>query len=181
MLKKLLLKVIIFSLFLSFTSIQNNYSMDNVKKIVFKEYKNNGINVQHFYFENINKSDIVEKTKENMLLKNYLVSRRADGTVIKSIDGGLNWYPFISGSSQELNFELYPNPVADILNVRLENVQEQIQIISIYDITGKIMNDYVMINIISKSLDVHNLPSGMYILTLSSNSCKNNALQFFKQ
>ncbi len=167
-------------IFITFVSIQKNYSMDNIKKIVTKEYTKDGINVQHFYYEKIIIKPKDAGKKEN-LLSNYIVTRKTDNTMLKSIDGGLNWFLFTTENSQELNFEIYPNPSADVLNVRLENVQEQIQNISIYDITGKIVNDYIMIDFISNSLDIHNLPTGMYILAISSNSSHNKALQFFKQ
>jgi hypothetical protein len=154
--------------------------MDNIKKIDTKEYTKDGINVQHFYYEKIISKTKNILIKEN-LLSNYLVTSKVDGTMLKSIDGGLNWYLFTNENSQVLNFEIYPNPTTDILYVKLQNVQDQNMNITVLNFNGKVMNDYVTIDIKNRTLNVLNLPIGMYFLTISSTNGRNSALQFCKQ
>lgn len=180
MLKKTLIKMLILFIFFSLFLIPKIYSMENIKKIMIKEYTIDKINVQHFYFEKNIKNNIGEIKKEN-LLSSYLVNHNADGTMLKSIDGGLNWYRFTINNSRVLNFRLYPNPTIDILNFELQNAQEDIQNVSVFDLNGKIMNNNIVIDLANKSLDVHNLPKGNYLLTINSIDGKNRAIPFFKQ
>ncbi len=61
---------------------------------------------------------------------------------------------------QTVNFRLYPNPANDLLTVH--NVSG-VKTISIYSVTGKLINSYVNSNSVIR-LNVSDLPSGLYLM-----------------
>lgn len=76
-------------------------------------------------------------------------------------------------------FTLYPSPVADVLNIRLNYESTSRVSLKIMDMLGKIMVD---LNNISSSVkvDVHNLTAGIYFVRISS-ATGENILKFIKQ
>jgi len=64
---------------------------------------------------------------------------------------------------KEFEFEIYPNPVNDQLQLKIAN-SIQVQNIRIYSISGKVFMNLSP----SKSIDVSGLPSGMYLLEVES-------------
>lgn len=88
-------------------------------------------------------------------------------------------------STQDNNFEnlvFYPNPTNNLLNISsgtsLQNAK-----ISIYDITGRVLSNRVNINLINNNsitLNVSNLASGNYFITIESDDNKKSTKQFIK-
>jgi hypothetical protein len=62
--------------------------------------------------------------------------------------------------NNDLSFKVYPNPTSEVLTISTEGIFTA----SISDISGKVM----MSNLTSSQVNVGNLPSGMYFLTVSS-------------
>ena len=65
---------------------------------------------------------------------------------------------------QALNSEFYPNPVSDILNLRSTD-WNQVKSVEMHSLTG--LSVYKSGKSVSKTIDVKNLPVGMYILTIT--------------
>ncbi|MHA7943523.1 T9SS type A sorting domain-containing protein [Formosa sp. 3Alg 14/1] len=71
---------------------------------------------------------------------------------------------------ETLNFEfnIYPNPATDVLNVKIEGLEADTPI-RIFDMSGKLLYNQVIQaggRILYKTLDVSRYPKGMYILTI---------------
>lgn len=66
---------------------------------------------------------------------------------------------------KKLEFNIFPNPVIDILSVQNEEIGQKH--ISIFDITGNLKMSKVS-NLTLEKLDVSNLPVGQYILSIQS-------------
>lgn len=63
-----------------------------------------------------------------------------------------------------LNSEFYPNPVSDILNLKSTD-WNQVRSVELHSLTG--LSVYKSGKTVSKTIDVKNLPVGMYILTIT--------------
>lgn len=72
----------------------------------------------------------------------------------------------ISGAAAQ--FKLYPNPSADFVNVSFEQFQPGDVKLSLVDLSGKVVAEYLQPNVgvgtFTKSLDVNTVPSGMYFV-----------------
>ena len=91
--------------------------------------------------------------------------------VVGSLAGGLvlysqNYlYSGISESAGSSYFELYPNPVSGILNIRLDAGSTARVRYQIYDVTGKLMDEREIPGLHQK-IDVSSYPSGLYVVTV---------------
>ena len=70
------------------------------------------------------------------------------------------------GQNNDLtSIKLYPNPIIDRLNVKLENPIQQDGVIRVYDIWGKLLQDRRIISGTSQvNLNLDNLTSGVYFI-----------------
>lgn len=71
------------------------------------------------------------------------------------------------------NLIIYPDPVSDLLHIRIQNLSFRMQNFSIRNILGELMADSQMLNMNSGDefiLDVSHYPKGMYFL-IGENSC----------
>lgn len=76
---------------------------------------------------------------------------------------------------------MYPNPVVDKVNLRIENPGEGVISFKILDLRGKIIESHISGNTsLNHSLDLSNLPSGAYIL-VASTSRDVQSFKFCKQ
>lgn len=96
------------------------------------------------------------------------------------IEGTINPLSIEDNSFENLVF--YPNPTNDLLNISsgtsLQNAK-----ISLYDITGRVLSNRVNINLINNNsitLNVSNLASGNYFITIESDDNKKSTKQFIK-
>ncbi|WP_299224672.1 T9SS type A sorting domain-containing protein [uncultured Psychroserpens sp.] len=64
------------------------------------------------------------------------------------------------------SFEIYPNPVSDILNVKLNNVLPNSVVINIYDIQGKLIHNIYNLQNKETIIDVSQFQSGLYFVEL---------------
>lgn len=67
----------------------------------------------------------------------------------------------------EAQIQIYPNPIESTLHIA--GLQKQIQYVSIYSTTGKILKAQRVNGIMSTSIDLIDLPQGAYILYLQLN------------
>lgn len=85
-------------------------------------------------------------------------------TASASIDGN----QFIQG----LKYSLYPNPASDWMNIDMEVENDGEYLITMHDLSGKLIKTqnlgYLYKGRISTSLEVFELPTGNYILTISN-------------
>lgn len=77
---------------------------------------------------------------------------------------------------QKTNIKLYPNPVKDILKINLSD-QEKIAEISIYNAAGQ------QLKTVSKQseINVENLPKGIYMIDVKTDSDQRHQSKFIKQ
>lgn len=70
----------------------------------------------------------------------------------------------INQNAIQNNLNVYPNPVTDILNVKIENMQN----IAIHDATGKLVFNMMYKNANELELDLVHFEKGLYIITVST-------------
>nr|WP_294900981.1 DNRLRE domain-containing protein [uncultured Pedobacter sp.] len=75
---------------------------------------------------------------------------------------------------------VYPNPVKNILNVKLAKAYSSAGL-RVSDITGKVIYEVDFSNQIQKSIDVSNLTSGIYIISLNAFGVEQKEFKFLKE
>ena len=73
---------------------------------------------------------------------------------------------------------IYPNPSKDFINVSISN--SEIKSIEIFNILGKKITSYPLQNVSQTKVDVTNLPSGVYLLSLMDSSNKTTLKKIIK-
>ena len=64
--------------------------------------------------------------------------------------------------------EVYPNPVSDLLNIRLENSKNEEAEMKLYDAAGRVVSQKILSNC-QESFSMKDLAPGMYLLRISQN------------
>ena len=67
-----------------------------------------------------------------------------------------------------LSFEMYPNPVSDVLNIQLPSGTDKAEV-GVYDYTGRLVSTKT-ISSNDSTLDVQNISKGIYILRVTTNT-----------
>ena len=67
-----------------------------------------------------------------------------------------------------LSFEMYPNPVSDVLNIQLPTGTDKAEV-GVYDYTGRLVSTKT-ISSNDSTLDVQNISKGIYIIRVTTNS-----------
>ena len=67
-----------------------------------------------------------------------------------------------------LSFEMYPNPVSDVLNIQLPSGTDKAEV-GVYDYTGRLVSTKT-ISSNDSALDVQNISKGIYIIRATTNS-----------
>ena len=67
-----------------------------------------------------------------------------------------------------LSFEMYPNPVSDVLNIQLPTGTDKAEV-GVYDYTGRLVSTKT-ISSNDSTLDVQNISKGIYILRVTTNT-----------
>ncbi len=67
-----------------------------------------------------------------------------------------------------LSFEMYPNPVSDVLNIQLPTGTDKAEV-GVYDYTGRLVSTKT-ISSNDSTLDVQNISKGIYIIRVATNS-----------
>jgi len=67
-----------------------------------------------------------------------------------------------------LSFEMYPNPVSDVLNIQLPSGTDKAEV-GVYDYTGRLVSSKT-ISSNDSTLDVQNISKGIYILRVTTNT-----------
>jgi len=67
-----------------------------------------------------------------------------------------------------LSFEMYPNPVSDVLNIQLPTGTDKAEV-GVYDYTGRLVSTKT-VSSNDSTLDVQNISKGIYIIRVATNS-----------
>mgnify|MGYP006428250129 CR=1 FL=1 len=65
---------------------------------------------------------------------------------------------------------MYPNPVQDKVSVNLSQFNEEAKQLSVYDVTGKLINNYTIDNQDNYEINMSNYASGLYIVKIETAS-----------
>ena len=65
---------------------------------------------------------------------------------------------------------MYPNPVEDKVTLDLSQFNEQARQLSLYDVTGKLINNYTIDNQENYEINMSNYASGVYIVKIETAS-----------
>ena len=76
-----------------------------------------------------------------------------------------------------LSFEMYPNPVSDVLNIQLPTGTEKAEV-GVFDYTGRLVTSKI-ISSNDNTIDVQKLSKGIYLIRVSSDA-KIGAQRFIK-
>ncbi|MFC5874631.1 Por secretion system C-terminal sorting domain-containing protein [Chryseobacterium arachidis] len=130
---------------------------DNLSAAIVKTVKSNS---------NTNAVSAVINDSEELVLTPHsngnaeiVVSFNSNGKVVdKVLSITSSTSVLATAEVKKLEFSIYPNPVTDILNIR---TQEKVLNISVYDMSGKLVNAPFS----NGQINVSMLPKGVYILT----------------
>lgn len=75
-------------------------------------------------------------------------------------------------------FSIFPNPATDLLNITLKNNSYQIKSAQILDLTGRIISDS---NVINNTIDIKNLATGGYVLSIKTLEGRQFSEKFIKK
>jgi len=80
-------------------------------------------------------------------------------------------------------FKVYPNPVKDILYITGSQQEQQVNTISIYDLQGRLINDYdahLLKTASGYQISTGDLSAGVYVIRLKNNTGDSKQLKFIK-
>ena len=77
-----------------------------------------------------------------------------------------------------LSFEMYPNPVSDLLNIQLPTGTEKAEV-SVFDYTGRLVSSKI-ISSNDTAIDVQKISRGIYMIRVATNT-KIGVLRFIKK
>ncbi len=151
-----------------------------------------GATTYNVRFRAVGEIDWHEKTvdapKTFVKLKALSCDTEYEWQVQANCDGGPSDYTDIAGFStlscrigdfEDAGFDIYPNPANTMLNVELENELIGDAFMQITDFTGKIVVQQNLTSTLT-GIDLTELPSGIYILTVFENGNMNKK-EFIKQ
>lgn len=153
------------------------------------QHINNRLTISNQIFRDSNTSNFIAKNVIEVL-NNSDFRPNANGFVDLKIDGALTVCPLPSSRNQSSGIQenhtnkinkakLYPNPNSGTFSILLSQIGVKNLEVTIFDIIGKsVYNTKVDQN--EFELNVSHLPSGMYLVKLSSNSI-NETLKFVKK
>jgi hypothetical protein len=67
-----------------------------------------------------------------------------------------------------LSFEMYPNPVSDLLNIQLPTGTEKAEV-SVFDYTGRLVSSKI-ISSNDTAIDVQKISRGIYMIRVATNT-----------
>ena len=87
-----------------------------------------------------------------------------------NMNGTVTVYETTAGISENnlLSFEMYPNPVSDVLNIQLPSGTDKAEV-GVYDYTGRLVSSKT-ISSNDSTLDVQKISKGIYIIRVATNS-----------
>jgi hypothetical protein len=78
--------------------------------------------------------------------------------------------------------EIFPNPAQDRISIVLPSKELDIKNISVYDLSGRLIEDYpIQLDQYGLSLEINALAEGQYLLIIGLNSGKTLSAQFEKR
>lgn len=130
--------------------------MDNLAVATVKSVKSNSNSAAVSATVNVNDELVLTPLANGTA--NIVVSFNSNGKVVdKTLAITSTMSVLATAEVKKLEFSIYPNPVTDILNIRS---QEKVLNVSVYDISGKLVNAQFS----NGQINVSMLPKGMYIL-----------------
>ncbi len=123
-----------------------------------------------------------EATTDEMMLVyfDYLVYQPGDANIIvdtvtvKPTYNGCQFVGLEDMANAYAQFNIYPNPTGDFVNVSFEQYEEGDVKLTLVDLSGKIITEYIQpetgIGTFTKTIDVQTLPSGMYYIRVFNGS-----------
>lgn len=75
-------------------------------------------------------------------------------------------------SEKEQMLSIKPNPAQNKVSIALLKGKEAIKNIEIYDVAGRLMDQYANLNMMNAELNVNNLPNGIYFINVYNQSIK---------
>jgi len=105
----------------------------------------------------------MENNTDAHVLNRYYVIDNDNNEIIDSVDVQIN--AFLEVKNETINFNVYPNPVNDVLNI---SISENNTSISIYDVIGKTVSEMELING-NNILNIENLNAGVYFYSIKRN------------
>jgi hypothetical protein len=76
---------------------------------------------------------------------------------------------------EKYHFEIFPNPTSDVLNIKLDGVDNQITSLNLFDASGKLVATHSF-NLSNTSISISHLPSGVYTLKCKVNEEEASAM-----
>lgn len=129
---------------------------DNLSAAIVKTVKSNSNAAA--VSATINTNDELVLTPQGNGTTNIVISFNSNGKVIdKTLAITSSTSVLATAEVKKLEFSIYPNPVTDILNIR---TQEKVLNISVYDMSGKLVN----VQFSNGQINVSMLPKGVYLL-----------------
>ena len=104
----------------------------------------------------------------------YTHSFTVDSNIPASIDAnrfqiGINTNVFSNDSFEHNGLSVYPNPVVDLVNINLAEFTGEVNSVSLFDITGKLVKTKEVTEALNTiSLDMSSYSSGVYIIKLKT-------------
>jgi len=105
----------------------------------------------------------MENNTDAHVLNRYYVIDNDNNEIIDSVDVQIN--AFLEVKNETINFNVYPNPVNDVLNI---SISENNTSISIYDVIGKTVSEMELING-NNILNIEILNAGVYFYSIKRN------------
>lgn len=180
MINKILFRIFILVICFLCISIQKNFSNEIFRRIITKEIIIDGKKYQHFFIEKTENKNIDNKYTKLVNHVNNLKNNSHQQT-LNIVNEELNEIKVCNDYLKNIKFEIYPNPVTDRLNISAGNNSEKITSISVLDLTGKTMNEFIEVNYDNRTLNVHNLTNGIYLIKITLHDRVTQTLQFIKQ
>ena len=106
---------------------------------------------------------------------NYIYSFTVDQSITESVASDRFEIRFDNTTLGVDDFEaagisMYPNPVEDQVTLDLSQFNEQARQLSLYDVTGKLLNNYTIDNQENYEINMSNYASGLYIVKIETAS-----------
>ena len=148
------------------------YNQCSTEPIVynFEDTKNDGLTFEQYTYKNAETGNKTVFIKVNNGIHTWYDGYNND------IDYTTEIYKFFTGqenvptdieSNVAENFSIYPNPATDIVNIVSQNASE----LAIYNATGKEVKR-IRTNEGSTSINISDLPNGMYFIVINGNAHK---------
>jgi hypothetical protein len=106
---------------------------------------------------------IPDESEASALIRYYVVESGNVDVIIDSVD--IQYNTFLNIENTSIDFNVYPNPANNILNI---SISENNTFISLFDIVGKKVSEMELLNG-NNTLNIENLNPGIYFYSIKRN------------